>query len=240
MPGQSPPDPQSPLETPGKTREEPIYPQRLPPLCFLLSIWCEIRPGLSPFAPTRDRTVDKPNGGSFTPATLGFDGPPGSPSPSLRRWGAIVGMMGDIRAASMALDPRPRAPRPDPGSSPPGEPLRGSSPPRATPPGQLVNPPSPRRAPQMHPAENCGMGNDYTIYSLIEGVVQFQEKRGRTVSDPSPLPAPPPPRRRGRVGGRGVRRRGPAGPARPDEGAGAGAPPARRAVPGPRHPRADP
>tara|TARA_B100000614_G_C14229161_1_gene361593 strand:+ start:217 stop:477 length:261 start_codon:yes stop_codon:yes gene_type:complete len=28
-----------------------------------------------------------------------------------------------------------------------------------------------------HPGENVGMGTDYTIYSLVEGKVQFQKRR---------------------------------------------------------------
>ncbi len=32
---------------------------------------------------------------------------------------------------------------------------------------------------KIHPGENVGLGKDYTIYSLIEGQVQFEVKRGR-------------------------------------------------------------
>ena len=28
-----------------------------------------------------------------------------------------------------------------------------------------------------HPGKNTGMGGDYTIYSMIEGIVRFQEKK---------------------------------------------------------------
>jgi large subunit ribosomal protein L27 len=32
---------------------------------------------------------------------------------------------------------------------------------------------------KIHPGENVGLGKDFTIYSLIEGQVQFEIKRGR-------------------------------------------------------------
>ncbi len=32
---------------------------------------------------------------------------------------------------------------------------------------------------KIHPGENVGLGKDFTIYSLIEGQVQFEVKRGR-------------------------------------------------------------
>jgi large subunit ribosomal protein L27 len=30
---------------------------------------------------------------------------------------------------------------------------------------------------KFHPGKNVDMGNDYTLYSLIEGIVRFQEKK---------------------------------------------------------------
>ena len=36
-----------------------------------------------------------------------------------------------------------------------------------------------QRGTKVHPGENVGLGNDYTIYSLIEGHVTFETKRGR-------------------------------------------------------------
>lgn len=37
---------------------------------------------------------------------------------------------------------------------------------------------------KIHPGKNVGMGTDYTIYSLIDGVIKFSTKRGdkRSVS----------------------------------------------------------
>jgi len=34
---------------------------------------------------------------------------------------------------------------------------------------------------KFHPGENVGMGNDYTLYSLVEGKVRFQTRRRVTV-----------------------------------------------------------
>ena len=36
-----------------------------------------------------------------------------------------------------------------------------------------------QRGTKIHPGENVGLGKDYTIYSLIEGQVKFEQKRGR-------------------------------------------------------------
>ncbi|MDX1686845.1 MAG: 50S ribosomal protein L27 [Candidatus Promineifilaceae bacterium] len=36
-----------------------------------------------------------------------------------------------------------------------------------------------QRGTKIHPGENVGLGKDYTIYSLIEGQVTFEKKRGR-------------------------------------------------------------
>lgn len=30
---------------------------------------------------------------------------------------------------------------------------------------------------KFHPGQNAGMGDDYTIYSLVDGLVSFQEKK---------------------------------------------------------------
>ena len=32
-----------------------------------------------------------------------------------------------------------------------------------------------------HPGENVGLGNDYTIYSLIDGNVSFRKTRNKTI-----------------------------------------------------------
>lgn len=34
----------------------------------------------------------------------------------------------------------------------------------------------------MHPGANVGLGSDHTIFSLIDGIVQFSDKRGVKVS----------------------------------------------------------
>ena len=36
-----------------------------------------------------------------------------------------------------------------------------------------------QRGTKIHPGENVGLGKDYTIFSLIEGQVKFEKKRGR-------------------------------------------------------------
>ena len=36
-----------------------------------------------------------------------------------------------------------------------------------------------QRGTKIHPGNNVGLGKDYTIYSLIEGQVKFEDKRGR-------------------------------------------------------------
>lgn len=36
-----------------------------------------------------------------------------------------------------------------------------------------------QRGTRIHPGNNVGVGNDYTIFSLIEGQVKFERKRGR-------------------------------------------------------------
>lgn len=36
-----------------------------------------------------------------------------------------------------------------------------------------------QRGTKIHPGNNVGLGKDYTIFSLIEGQVKFEKKRGR-------------------------------------------------------------
>ncbi len=38
-----------------------------------------------------------------------------------------------------------------------------------------------QRGTKYKPGENVGLGKDYTIYSLIDGVVKFSVRRGRSV-----------------------------------------------------------
>ena len=41
---------------------------------------------------------------------------------------------------------------------------------------------------KVHPGKNVGLGRDYTIYSLIDGIVRF-ESRGRTKTQVSVYPS---------------------------------------------------
>lgn len=36
-----------------------------------------------------------------------------------------------------------------------------------------------QRGTKVHPGDNVGLGKDYTIFSLVEGQVKFEKKRGR-------------------------------------------------------------
>ena len=38
-----------------------------------------------------------------------------------------------------------------------------------------------------HPGKNVGLGRDYTIYALVQGHVQFSQRRGRTYVSVAPL-----------------------------------------------------
>ena len=44
-----------------------------------------------------------------------------------------------------------------------------------------------QRGTKYHPGDNVGLGKDYTIYSLIEGQVEFQDKRGRKYVNVQPI-----------------------------------------------------
>lgn len=44
-----------------------------------------------------------------------------------------------------------------------------------------------QRGTQFQPGNHVGMGKDYTIYSLIEGQVTFETKRGKKVISVYPL-----------------------------------------------------
>ncbi len=60
--------------------------------------------------------------------------------------------------------------------------------------GQLVAPGTiivRQRGTKFHPAENVGLGRDYTIYSLVDGHVRFgYGKRGRRTVGVEPLAVP--------------------------------------------------
>ncbi|MDR1216339.1 MAG: 50S ribosomal protein L27 [Treponema sp.] len=36
-----------------------------------------------------------------------------------------------------------------------------------------------QRGTKIHPGENVGLGGDYTLFALIDGVVSFKDRRGR-------------------------------------------------------------
>ena len=46
---------------------------------------------------------------------------------------------------------------------------------------------------QFHPGEIVGLGKDYTIYAKADGLVHFQEKRGRKYISVKPMPEYTPP-----------------------------------------------
>jgi large subunit ribosomal protein L27 len=46
-----------------------------------------------------------------------------------------------------------------------------------------------QRGTKVHPGENVGLGKDYTIFSLIEGQVSFETKRGRKYVSVYPVEA---------------------------------------------------
>lgn len=44
-----------------------------------------------------------------------------------------------------------------------------------------------QRGTKIHPGYGVGMGSDFTIYALIDGVVKFHEKKGRKFVSVIPL-----------------------------------------------------
>ncbi len=38
-----------------------------------------------------------------------------------------------------------------------------------------------QRGTKFHPGENVGMGRDFTLFSLVDGVVKFSKKLGRNI-----------------------------------------------------------
>ncbi len=44
-----------------------------------------------------------------------------------------------------------------------------------------------QRGTKVHPGYGVGMGSDFTIYALIDGVVKFHEKKGRKFVSVVPL-----------------------------------------------------
>ena len=47
-----------------------------------------------------------------------------------------------------------------------------------------------QRGTKYHPGQNVGLGKDYTIFSLIDGVVRFSRKGDRSVVNVDPIEAP--------------------------------------------------
>ena len=39
---------------------------------------------------------------------------------------------------------------------------------------------------RVYPGRNVGLGRDYTLYALVDGVVQYAQSRGRTVAKVEP------------------------------------------------------
>lgn len=39
------------------------------------------------------------------------------------------------------------------------------------------------------PGRNCAIGKDYTVYSLIDGIVEYTEKNGKKVVNVIPFPS---------------------------------------------------
>lgn len=44
-----------------------------------------------------------------------------------------------------------------------------------------------QRGTKYHPGENVGLGKDYTIFALVDGVVNFKTKRGKKVVFVTPI-----------------------------------------------------
>ena len=44
-----------------------------------------------------------------------------------------------------------------------------------------------QRGTQFHPGKNVAIGGDDTLFSLIDGAVQFGERKGRKVVDVNPV-----------------------------------------------------
>lgn len=46
-----------------------------------------------------------------------------------------------------------------------------------------------QRGTKVHPGDNVGLGKDYTIFAVAEGLVKFENKRGRKYVSVQPLEA---------------------------------------------------
>jgi len=44
-----------------------------------------------------------------------------------------------------------------------------------------------QRGTKIYPGNNVGMGNDYTLFALIDGVVKFETKKGKKVVSVYPI-----------------------------------------------------
>jgi large subunit ribosomal protein L27 len=47
-----------------------------------------------------------------------------------------------------------------------------------------------QRGTKFHPGRNVGIGGDDTLFALVDGAVQFGERKGRKVVDVVPVEAP--------------------------------------------------
>ena len=44
-----------------------------------------------------------------------------------------------------------------------------------------------QRGTRIYPGNNVGMGNDYTLFALIDGIVKFETKKGKKVVSVYPI-----------------------------------------------------
>jgi len=44
-----------------------------------------------------------------------------------------------------------------------------------------------QRGTSIHPGQNVGMGSDYTLFALIDGVVRYERRRGKKVVSVYPI-----------------------------------------------------
>ncbi len=44
-----------------------------------------------------------------------------------------------------------------------------------------------QRGTRIYPGNNVGMGNDYTLFALVDGIVKFETKRGKKVVSVYPI-----------------------------------------------------
>ena len=42
---------------------------------------------------------------------------------------------------------------------------------------------------KIHPGQNVRLGRDYTLYTTIDGIVKFEDRKGKKVANVIPVPA---------------------------------------------------